>query len=352
MAYKFAYRHGGRLRWFTIGLVSLADARKKAIQLRAEVRAEGRDPQAEKVAARSADSFAALHARYLREKAQKKNKSWQQPARLVERYLLPRWGKRPVKSITRADVRAVFGAIEAPILANQILSAASAVFTFGVKQEVLAHNPATGIEKNPTHARDRVLEEEEGEFAPFWAALAPRGRTGAALKLILLTAQRPGEVINMRFEHIQGNWWILPGEPQANGWPGTKSGKPNKVWLSPTARELIGSGEGRVFAEIERLPEAMREISALLGFKPPVRPHDLRRTCATLLSELLDKDQKTLDKILNHADRTVTERHYDKYKREREIKSALERVSELVLDLAEGRRRGAVVRGPWPREGA
>jgi hypothetical protein len=69
----------------------------------------GRDPAAEKRAARSAGTFAELAERYREEYARKKNKSWQQADYLVRRYLLPAWGKLSAESITRGDVRAVIG---------------------------------------------------------------------------------------------------------------------------------------------------------------------------------------------------------------------------------------------------
>ena len=36
---------------------------------------------------------------------------------------------------------------------------------------------------------------------------------GAALKPILLTGQRPGEITHMRGEHIRDGWWEMSGEP-------------------------------------------------------------------------------------------------------------------------------------------
>src|SRR5262249_56591953 len=88
-----------------------------------------------------AGTFAELAERYLNEYAKRHNKSWAQPDRLVRRYLLPRWGKLQAGTISRADVRALMARIEAPILANQTLAAASAIFGWGLKQEIVAANP-------------------------------------------------------------------------------------------------------------------------------------------------------------------------------------------------------------------
>ena len=60
--------------------------------------------------------------------------------------------------------------IEAPIVANQTLAAASAIFTWAVKQEIVAVNPcqeSTAIRPR----RERVLSE--GEVAMLWPRLDP-----------------------------------------------------------------------------------------------------------------------------------------------------------------------------------
>ncbi len=59
-----------------------------------------------------------------------------------------------------------------------------------------------------------------------------------ALKLILLTGQRPGEVAAMQAAHVVEGWWQMPGKPQGD-WPGTKNGRDHRVALSEAAQELI-----------------------------------------------------------------------------------------------------------------
>lgn len=41
--------------------------------------------------------------------------------------------------------------------------------------------------------------------------------TAAALRLILVTGQRPGEVREMRWEEVDGAWWTIPVEKTKNG---------------------------------------------------------------------------------------------------------------------------------------
>ena len=101
----------------------------------------GKDPAAERRAERGAGTFAEMASRYVEEYAKKRNKSWQQADHLVRRHLLPAWGALRANTITRADVRSVMSKINGPVLANQVLASASALFTWAMKQELLANNP-------------------------------------------------------------------------------------------------------------------------------------------------------------------------------------------------------------------
>ena len=61
--------------------------------------------------------------------------------------------------------------IEAPIVANQTLAAASAIFSWAIKQEILTVNPCKLVDRNPTTDRERVLSDEE--VALLWHKLDP-----------------------------------------------------------------------------------------------------------------------------------------------------------------------------------
>src|SRR6516165_3053425 len=127
----YVYSFRGRDRQFTIGQVTLTQARKIAARLQHEV-AEGRDPQAEKLAQREAGTFGELYARYVEEWAKRRNKSWAQADYLVRKHLLQRWARLDARSITQADVYSALGKIASPSVFNQTLASASAVFRFGV----------------------------------------------------------------------------------------------------------------------------------------------------------------------------------------------------------------------------
>src|SRR5262249_54694402 len=286
--WKCIYSCRGRVRWFHLGdgnAIGLQQARELARDIMYAV-AKGEDPQADKRARRNAGTFAELASNYLEQYAQRRNKWWGQADALVRRYLLPGWGKLEAKAINRSDVRLAIGRIAAPVLANQVLAAVSAIFSWAVKQEVIAVNPCRGIDRHQTTSRERVLADSELRL--FWEAFDRAGVAGAALKLILLTGQRPGEVTHMRSEHIVDGWWEMPGKPTAD-WPGTKNGQSHRGWLPQPAQALLSEvllSDHRTVTAPKALSPVMRSICSELGIADKVTPHDLRRTHGTKVNAL------------------------------------------------------------------
>jgi integrase len=233
---------------------------------------------------------------------------------LVRSYVLPRLGKLRAGDISRSDVRALFAAIEAPVLANQVIASTSAIFAWAIREEVggIAVNPCHGIERNETKSRERVLSDSE--IPRFWSAFDNAGLIrGTALKLILLTGQRPGEVSRMRREHVVDGWWMLPGDPDPKlGWPGTKNAQSHRVWLSEPVLALLDEidGDGQVFPGVRKLSADMTAICKKLSAERAT-PHDLRRTFSTKVAGL-GFGRDALNRVTNHREggiASVYDRH-------------------------------------------
>jgi integrase len=338
-AFKVVYSRRGRPRWYHLGDVGLADARRMAARIKFAV-AEGKDPAAERKAERGAGTFADLAERYVEEYAKKKNKSWQHTRdKLVRPHLIPRWGRLDAKSITRADVRALMRRIEAPVLANQVKTAARAIFTWAVEQEIagIVVNPCIGVDNNETRDRDRVLSDSE--VPKFWAAFDSAGLLrSSALKVILLTGQRPGEVSHMRREHIKDGWWEMPGLPDDKlGWPGTKNDQNHRVWLPEAARAVIAEvddGTGFVFGgsrAVAGLDGAMRAICAKLRVNEKATPQDLRRTHGTTITRL-GFGRAAMNRIQNHKEGGIGS-VYDRHEYAEENKKVMEAVAARIVAL-------------------
>ena len=345
-AWVTIYSRHGRPRWLHLGdanAIGLADARELAAEAMLAV-AKGRDPAADKHAQRNRGTFQELATQYVERYAKKNNKSWKQADDLVRRKLIPVWGKLQATSITRSDVRAMMARIDAPIVANQTLAAASAVFTWANKEELLAGNPCRGVDRNPTAARERVLSASE--IPLFWAAFDTAGLVqSTALKAILLLGQRPGEITHMRREHLVDGWWEMPGQPvPAIGWPGTKNGQGHKVWLPASARVLLdelcgAAGDGFVFSGTRRgcigkLDAAMRGVCKEIGAERAT-PHDLRRTHGTTIAAL-SFGREAMNRIQNHREGGIAS-VYDRHQYAEENKRIMEAVAARIMALVEGR---------------
>jgi integrase len=342
------YSRQGRPRWLHLGKVetmSLSEARTEAMEILVKVR-RGGDPAAEKRAERGAGTFAELADRYLEEHAKKRNKSWKQGRTLVERFALPRWGQLQAASITYDDVSTLTGKIAAPITANQALAAISAVFSWGVKRKIIPSNPCRGVERNETKSRERVLANSE--VPQFWTATAALDQvSGAALRAILLTGQRPGEVAHLRYEHIKDGWWELPGDPVKElGWPGTKNGQTHRVWLAEPVRALFpDAAAGFVFAgprggAVTELDASMREVCSKLGIDRAT-PHDLRRTFSSTVTRL-GFGRDAMNRVTNHREGGIAD-VYDRHRYEAENQQIMTSVAAHLMVLAEGRGASNVV---------
>ena len=242
-AFYAVYSRQGRPRWLHLGDardLGLAEARTMAAQTMLDV-ARGNDPVAEKRAQRSSGTFADLVQRYLDEHAKKNNRSWKQADALVRRFALPRWRDLQATSISRSDVKTMMATIEKPSVATQTIRHVSAIFAWAVKEDGF---DGQSLSRRGARTSRTIASVRPGRLARSrrsWRALDDVDRRHAlALRMILITGQRPGEVRHMRREHIVDGWWQMPGEPvPAIGWPGTKNGKSHRVWLSAPARAIL-----------------------------------------------------------------------------------------------------------------
>jgi integrase len=345
-AWKVIYRHHGRPRWFTIdatNAIGLAEARSLAADIMYKV-SQGKDPQAEKRAGRIAGTFEEVALRYREEYAKKHNRSWEQAAYLIDSYVLPRLGKLNAAAITRQDVKVLLAKIDTPSMQTQVLASLSAIFTWAIKEEVggITINPCSKIERPKKRPRERVLSDDE--VPRFWSAFD--GMVGTALKILLLTGQRPGEVGHMRREHIVDGWWKMPGKPvPAIGWGGTKNEQDHRVWLPKSVQKLLAELDedvttGFVFAgerggPVTDLDGAMRTICAQLGVEDKVTPHDLRRTHGTTITSL-GFGRDAMNRIQNHREGGIAD-VYDQHKYAKENRRVMEAVASQLMALAQGR---------------
>ncbi|HIJ86930.1 MAG TPA: site-specific integrase [Desulfuromonadales bacterium] len=350
-------------------VVSLETARQKFEDAKKKVK-NGINPKEEEEnnaeARRKAPTVADLIDDYINKHAKKFKKSWKDDERLLNKEIIAeaKWGKRKAADITKRDMTLLLESIVdrgTPAMSNQVLKIVRKMFNFAVERDILQHTPCTGVKAlAPNTSRERTLNESE--IKTLWGKLnnaAVSDEIKGALKLILITAQRPGEVTGMHTSEIDGQWWTIPAER-------SKNGKEHRVYLTATALEIITEAiaqakktrempadakySGYIFPcphkkkiqsiDSHALPVAVRRNLAwplnddkgkplyLEDGTPATEnrlgvdqftPHDLRRTAATFMGGMGYMDE-IIDAILNHVKqgiiRTYNRHGYDKEKQE------------------------------------
>jgi integrase len=364
-SWSLFYRHGGRLRRYTIGNYPAFDpaAAREAASSALHRLAEGIDPGEEKRVRRNApkplaDDFESFAREYL-ERQVKRNtaaSTYRETARIIERDVIPEWGKRSIGSIAKRDVIALVDkkvASGAEVQANRILARLRTLFGWGVEKDRITANPCDGL-KPPTKekARDRVLNE--AEIRAFWGATEELGWPfGPLFRLLLLTAQRRDEVATMEWSEIdlERRVWSLPREK-------AKNDQGHDVHLSQQAVDLllalpriqgglVFSTNGRTAVSgFSRSKERLDGLMAKsIGHEvDPWILHDLRRSAATGMAGLRVLPH-VVDRILNHTSGTIrgVARVYNRFDYLEERKAAIEAWGRKVDTIVTGAEAANVI---------
>jgi integrase len=337
---------------------TLAAARRLAAHVKHE-RALGRDPAAERRAARSATKFAEAAQTYIREHAQPHTRRWRETARALgvdpdsreptRGGLADRWRGRLAGEVTADDIHAVvdearrrgvpglarknMGASEAR--ARSVASALSSMFGWLRRNRLVGSNPCLEMDRpRAPPSRRRVLTDEEIKW--FWRASGDAIEPfGPLLRVMLLTGARRGEVAGMRRSELQDATWTLPPER-------AKNGREHRVTLPRFVLDLLPDGDpvfstnGRTgvsgFSKVkERLDTAMLAAAPAGTVIAPWVLHDLRRTAASGLARLGVAIHVT-ERVLNHVSGTQSGivAVYQRYEYEAEVAAALEAWAERV----------------------
>lgn len=313
-SYVIKYRFGGRQRmrkFCNADQVKLKDAREGA-KKRFGLLALGEDPfppppppeeqplTLEELCEDWIDRYAKVH-----------RKNIKTPQSRVD-YICADYGAVPARELTVAQVAAIHrkkGIEEgAKVSANRILSLLRTIYTWGQKQHLVpdGYNPAERVARFSEEARDRVLAREN--IGAFWRAVEAEAEIypylAGAVKLLLLTGARRGEILSARWDDF---------DPKARTLilRDTKNKTDHTLPLSPQAVAVIEDLEalrqadnpylicGSVAGEpLKDIRKGWERILADAGIKDLTR-HDLRRSFATHISGL-GHDFAVVEWLLNH----------------------------------------------------
>lgn len=286
-------------------------ARIEAKRLLGEV-VKGGDPLEQRQQERMTVTVAELCDLYLAEGvSHKKALTLVSDRARIENHIKPLLGRRRLDQVTRADVERLLTDVKAgktapeavqgkrrpgssarggPGAAGQCVTLLGTIFTFAVKRRLREDNPAHGIEKPAVRKMQRFLSEQE--ITRLAAALdAEASSSGnpfsvAAIKLLLFTGCRRGEIIGLRWEHVD-----FERGREGLRLPDSKTGE-RTVHLNAPALALLnelprvegnsfvfpGERNGAACAALNKVWARVREAARLDG----VRLHDLRHSFASV----------------------------------------------------------------------
>lgn len=213
----------------------------------------------------------------------------------------------PVGDISRKDMQAVIDAKAQEgrlVMANRLKSALCAFTRWAWQRGYTDNDEGAGLTKAAKEkARERVLSIEEVQriyqasfdVGPLW---------GPMFRMLILTAQRRNEILNLRWDEID-----LTARTITKAGSQTKNGKPHVTHLSDAAIETLGSVERKsklVFTTtgitpVSGITKAKRKLNDLLGDgQEHWRIHDLRTAMATAMAQS-GEPEAVVDRILNHS---------------------------------------------------
>ena len=303
--------------------------------------ADGADPAGERKAERVAPTIADLAARFEAEHLLKRRPATQRDYRSILRlHILPELGRIKVADLRHADVERLHRGVKARYRANRSVAVLSKMLSLAVKWELAERNVATGIERRPEDKRERFLTPAELARLSEVLATHPERTTCNAIRLLLLTGARKGEMLSARWGQIDlaaGAWT----KPSAS----TKQGREHRVPLSKAALTLLaemraaadpacpwlfpGANPDAPLVEIKRTWLAVcvkaglaKQVAKLVDGKPikekdgkpvmvwqsTVRLHDLRHSYASILASS-GLSLPIIGALLGHTQAATTARY-------------------------------------------
>jgi integrase len=311
-------------------------ARSEARRLLAEV-AAGRDPAATRQEERKALTFSSLIDLYLAEgTGHKKASTLKADHGRIEHHLRPLLGKLRADRIGRAEVERMRNAVVAGKTAqrladgekrrpgslavggkgaaSQSVALVSSIYAFAIGRGLFAENPARGVKKAPARKVERFLSETEiTRLADALDAEVRRSGNvypSAAIRLLLLTGCRKGEIVNLRWSHVDFELECLRLSDSKTG--------AKVVYLNAPARALLhelprmarsprvippmrGDSAGPA---IDKVWSRVRRAAALTD----VRLHDLRHSFASV-GAAGGLSLPVIGALLGHKHATTTARY-------------------------------------------
>lgn len=283
--------------------------------------------------------------------------------RAFERDVFPVIGEVAAADVTKAHIQLIVDNMLArgvKRMTERVFSDLRQLFGFALDRDHIDVDPTARIKKHKIGGsveRDRILSEPElKEFLRLLPISGLVNSSQSALLIQLATITRIGEVLGAKWEHIDFERcsWTLPE---------TKNGRRHVVqlnnlaisqfqslhkqsglteWVFPASR-LNGpicpktvtkqvADRQRGDDESKRIKGRTKQTKSLLLAGGQWRPHDLRRTGATLMAEL-GVLPDVIEKCLNHTEQTKMKRIYQRPQYEAPMREAWKKLGDRLALL-------------------
>ena len=307
--WRLKYRIAGKEKRLALGVypaVSLKDAREQASQARQLIQS-GEDPGEQRKAAKSkaahesVNTFRAVAGEWMEHQAARWTPETRERIRAsLEADILKTMGARPLASIQPLEVMTAIKGIEARGASDQagrVLQRVKAIFRWAVIHRRLDSNPMLDLVQSeilkPREVQHRpaLADKELPTFLAQLDAYDGDPHTVCALRLLMLTATRPGEVRGARWAEVDMDaaMWVIPAERM-------KMRHEHRVPLSRQALELLQSmqalsgGRELIFPSPYYPSKPLSENTfnsamARMGYKNVATAHGFRALFSTVANE-------------------------------------------------------------------
>ncbi|MCU0839039.1 MAG: site-specific integrase [Rhodospirillales bacterium] len=349
-AFVLQYRIGRRSRTMSLGytqVITPDKARGMAIAHLAAIE-DNRDPLADRDDYRKALTVRELAQRFEAEHiaVHLKPLTAAEYRRALKKAILPCFGRRLIAEVSREEIaRFRHKYRHVPYFANRCLAILSKMFNlaelWGLRAD--GSNPCRHIRKYKEERRERflsapelrrvgqVLAEMEAERVEMASALV-------AIRLLILTGCRLGEILTLKWEHVDCDGSVLNLPDSKTGAKAVYLGQPAVEVLRTAPRlpdnpwVIWGRKPGAHLYSLQDVWERVRARAGLID----LRIHDLRHTFASA-AVAAGQGLPMIGKLLGHTQVQTTARYA--HLAADPVKAAAEQISAVIAQAVGGEER-------------
>lgn len=335
---KYRFPRGGKEKVIVFGeypAITLQDAREKQMEAK-KLLANNVDPMAVKkgqlddLREKEANTFETTGRNWFehnKDKWTERNAGY--VMRRLEQKLFKHIGSIPITQLKRKQILEAIRHTEAEgssDLAHRLAQYCKQICSYAVHEELIESNPAIELTESLKKYKKEHHAALEAHEIPSFLEILERNdarlhlSTKIAIKLLMLTFVRTGELIGAKWEEIDftNAQWTIPAERMKTRLPHIVPLSRQALALFEQMKEMNGHRE-YVFTNYFNPRKSMSNSTILrglyqLGYKGKLTGHGFRATAMSAIQEKLGYRYEVVDRQLAHAPKTKVQAAYDRAK--------------------------------------